>query len=513
MKPESLLGLSLELIQKVALPGAYPADARVGRFFRERRYLGSRDRRFISEAVYAWLRHSLRARALWKGWAMEHEIPLPSGEEIGRIEGDLALQLDLESAEDRAGEREDQDQDQDNGDRRSEPSSDERREAHRILRSTYVLDILSLARDGVFPWSFEETLSALGGLPIADDPLLEQVRAKVISDRFPSALPLTEDPVEQLAMECSLPRWVASRLLDKYGPTARDLGRAFLKPASVDLRVNLRLQDREKVRRGIAKETGKGVDLTPFSPLGVRLAARVNLTATTASRKNWVEVQGEGSQIVVLSTDPKPGMTVIDVCAGGGGKTLAFADILFRQQESVADVPPESRIHACEIAREKLGEIERRSRDVGLEDRIQRVHFYPSGPLPPLPQADLVFVDAPCTGVGTLRRNPELKRRYGEEDAASFARLQLSILERVTPLVKEGGRLSYVTCSFLSEECEEVAIAFESHHPEFEPSPLAWAAEHLPPGCVEGHRLRLDPLLTGTDAFFLACWIKRATPE
>ena len=496
MKPESLLGISLDLIQRLALPGRYPADARVGRFFRERRYLGSRDRRFVSQTAYAWLRHGIRARAFWRPWATSGSLDLPPDDTLRQLEADVARRGD--------GDRGDPGRNADDAQVDVPP---EPREL--VLRCAYLLDVLSLGWDGVLPWSMEETLAAAGRLAAPEDSLVANLRQRLAAEGFGLSPATPDDPVERLALECSLPSWIAARLIRRHGePEARELGRSLLESASVDLRVNTRRRARDEVRKTLEREIRQRVEPTTFSPVGLRLEGRVNLTATTASRKSWIEVQDEGSQVVVWSTEPRAGMVVIDACAGNGGKTLAFADVLYGSggEKVAGGRRSRSRLIACDIAPEKLSELERRAGDAGLAERIDIVLLEPSGPVSALPPADLVFVDAPCTGLGTLRRNPELKRRHREEDASRFAELQLSILERFAPLVKEGGRLAYATCSFLPEECEDVADAFERRHPELKRASSSWAAGTLPPRCVEGQRIRLDPLLTGTDAFFVCLW-------
>ncbi len=146
----------------------------------------------------------------------------------------------------------------------------------------------------------------------------------------------------------------------------------------------------------------------------------------------------------------------------------------------------------------------------GVEDRIRIVPISAEGPLPPdLPPADLVLIDAPCSGFGTLRRSPDLKLRYGPGDVTAFARTQRAILERFAPLVEPGGRIAYVTCSVLAEENEEVAASFGAAHPELEEWVPEWGRTHLPPECFCGAYVRLDPVRTGTDGFFLAMWRSR----
>ena len=153
----------------------------------------------------------------------------------------------------------------------------------------------------------------------------------------------------------------------------------------------------------------------------------------------------------------------------------------------------------------KLDELERRAADAGVNDWLQTVLLDPAGPLPDnLPPADVVLGDAPCSGLGTLRRNPDLKRRYDASDIERFSGQQLELLERFAPLVKPGGRLAYATCSLLKAENEVVATAFANQHPEFQPYRSHWAGKRLPPECVQGDTLHLDPLVSSTDGFFLA---------
>jgi len=499
LKPSSLLGHNLELVEIVALPGAYPADARVGRFFRERRYLGSRDRRFVGDATYGWLRQHFRARRRWRDWAAHEGISLPGDDEIASMEAAVACPPRSED---------------DNEDDNEDDAGTQRAADKVVLRTIYVLDVLALARDELFPWTFAETVDAVRGLPGLEnsDAPWNGIGEKATADDFLASTPLSENPLERFYVESSLPRWLSSRLIDELElDTAQQIAAAFLQPACVDLRVNQRLRNRQEILPKLHFETGLKVELTPYSHLGLRIGGRKNLTATTASRKNWVDVQDEGSQIAVLCADPSPGTTVIDACAGNGGKALAFADLIFPASASQEGPSlPHGRIYACDVSKDKLVELGRRASEAELMGRISLVHIYPAGPLPDeLPAADLVFVDAPCSGLGTLRRNPELKRRYGPEDVETFAALQLSILERFAPLVKPDGRLVYITCSFLRGECEDVAAAFEERRPEFQGYVSDWAKAHLPATCVEGNRIRIDPVRTATDAFFVAQW-KRA---
>ena len=461
MKPESLLGITVELLEDLSSVGRLPADARVGRFFRARRYLGSRDRRVIGDMAYAWLRHRLRAVARWDTWAA----------------------------------------------RREAPSSETLASWH--PRLSRLAETLVLAADGLFPWNSEETLDAAARLqPIegyGNDTPWETV-LQLLTESFVEDSDWPSDPMERLAAEVSLPQWAFERLRCERGEEeAVALGRALLERAPVDLRVNLRRTDRAAARDSISSQAKVKVEFTPTSPLGLRLEGRCNLTGSAASRKGWIEVADEGSQLVALCLEPEPQHVVLDACAGAGGKTLALADIML--QGVFPGTKVKGKLYACDTSRGKLQELMRRAADVELEDWIIAYEIDSQGPLPDdIPAADLVLADAPCSGLGTLRRNPDLKDRYAEADVEEFARLQLSILERCAAKVKVGGRLAYVTCSVLEAENERVVEAFGAAHPEFCEVPSAWAQTRLPMRCFFGNRIHLDPLRSGTDGFFLVQW-------
>ncbi len=468
MKQESLLGIALELIETLMAPGNYPADARLGRFYRARRFLGSRERRFLGDAAYAWLRHFPRASARVAAVSQRGELELDTGPQS------------------------------------ASPSP----------RVKALCEVLALAADGLFPWEWSDTLSAARGVvwPCAADE--RAARALIAAPRW-SECPFTDhdwpsESAERQAAEMSLPPWLAERLIRWIGAgQARELAARLAQSATVDLRVNRRVVKRETVREHLESELGIEVQLTPWSPAGLRLATRRNLTGTRASREAWVEVADEGSQIVACALDAELGMTIVEACAGAGGKTLALADTLFgdRSSDDPLGVWSRTRLIACDVLSRKLEELERRASEAGVRDMIEMRCIDPQGPLPEdVPAADLVLVDAPCSGFGTLRRNPDLKLRYQAKDVARFALLQRSILERFLPLVKPGGRLAYATCSFLHDENEAVSQAFASAHPDLMPYTSTWATKRLPAACFRDSALCLDPLRTQTDAFYLVQW-------
>ena len=464
MKPESLLGIALERIETLLEPGGFPADARMGKFFRQRRFLGSRDRRFLSEAAYAWLRHFPRARGRWEAWAARCGQPSLAS---ATAAGDRALLL---------------------------------------------LELFALASESLFPWSVDDTVAAAQRVTWENDAEKEFVTTalKQLGDVRPTFTPddWPVDVSERHAAEMSLPVWLADALRADYSAQgAETLATAVARPATVDLRVNSRLVTRANAQQSLEEELSESVELTRWSPMGLRLKSRKNLTGTRASRKGWIEVSDEGSQVVALALDVQSGMSIIDACAGAGGKTLTLADTLLGKQgtDDPLEVWNRTRIYACDVLPHKLEELSRRATDAGVEKWLETIVVEELGPLPDgLPPADVVLVDAPCSGLGTLRRNPDLKRRYGPSDIERFAGQQRELLDRFAPLVKPGGRLAYATCSLLKTENEAVADAFISQHPEFQPYRSEWASKRLPPECIQGDYLRLDPVVSSTDGFFLA---------
>jgi len=386
-------------------------------------------------------------------------------------------------------------------------------------------DLVALARDAFLPWSSTQLLEAARELPSREgieeeqqgagaqaDPLLElllehpeQAAAYLPEECWPV------DPVERLAAEMSLPPWLAGRLANEYGEeTARRLATCLLEPATLDLRVNLARVTREEALRRLSGEIGHPVSTTPWSPLGLRIGRRLNLAGTAASRSGWIEVEDEGSQVIALAVDSPRSGVIVDACAGAGGKTLALADLVLGPAARRQHAPASPLIVACDVSRSRLDKLTARAAKAGLENLLRIVCIPPEGDLPPsVPEADLILVDAPCSGLGTLRRSPDMKLRHGPEDVDRFRRLQVAILDRWAPRVRRGGRLAYATCSILRAENEEVAETFGASHPEFAVSPSEWALEHLPAGCHRQGFIHIDPLLTQTDGFFLALWRKR----
>ena len=306
----------------------------------------------------------------------------------------------------------------------------------------------------------------------------------------------------------NLPEWLATALREQVGTEFDALAASLLQPAPLDLRVNALKKKREAVLAE-CQAAGLVAEATPYSPLGIRLQGKPNLSKLPAFAGGEVEVQDEGSQLLALLLSPRRGEMVADFCAGAGGKTLALG----------AAMKNTGRLYAFDISAHRLEAIKPRLARSGLsnvhpvaiaherDERIKRL----AGKL------DRVLVDAPCSGLGTLRRSPDLKWRHTPETVAAQAELQRRILASAARLLKPGGRLVYATCSLLTQENEAVAAAFSAAHPEFLPVPVADAladghvAEAASVCTGDGGRfLRLWPHRHRTDGFYAAVWQKEA---
>jgi 16S rRNA (cytosine967-C5)-methyltransferase len=279
-------------------------------------------------------------------------------------------------------------------------------------------------------------------------------------------------------------------------------------PAGLDLRVNLLKAKRDEVLAAL-QAAGHEAQATPYSPWGIRLPGKPALHKWEAFTRGEIEVQDEGSQLLSLLTGAKRGEMVVDFCAGAGGKTLALG----------AAMRNTGRLYAFDTSGHRLAALKPRLARSGLSNLypVQIAHERDERIKRLAGKIDRVLVDAPCSGLGTLRRNPDLKWRQSPESVAELVAKQTAILSSAARLLKPGGRLVYATCSLLKAENEAVAQAFsEAQGREFEPlsvlSLLEQAkvvqAETLCAG--EPSCLRLWPHRHGSDAFFAAVWQRRS---
>ena len=290
-------------------------------------------------------------------------------------------------------------------------------------------------------------------------------------------------PVVRLALAASFPDWLAERFVSDWGDRAEALALALNQRAPMTIRANTLIASRDEVRDELAKAE-MTTSVGKWSDTALHVESRTNLFTLEAFKRGALEVQDEGSQLLAelatggLATD-KP--LVIDLCAGAGGKTLAIA----------ARLGNKGRLIASDVDERKLDELKKRARRATVST-VQALHLddgrWPKELDALRGKADVVFVDAPCSGIGALRRNPEARWRLRDADLATFAKKQREILDGAFQLCAPGGRIVYATCTFRSEENEAVVHHFTREHPEF----------------TLAHTTRLLPHRDGTDGFFAA---------
>lgn len=426
MRPASIAGHILELLI-LADRRATPVDRLVSEFFRERRYLGSKDRRGISDTLFGFIRHRRYLETLLEGFLAGHQA--------------YAL-ID---------------------------------EAPR--RYVPLLVIYSVVSPGLFP-----ALTALQG---AEGPASDTDVNLLWVPYFPELDPMSladwvrehadldfinEPPAVTLAVRYSFQDWMVAGWMERWPEKPEEvesLLRALNKPGEVSLRVNTLKSDRLSIMNRLSEE-GIETRAADYPPAALTVPKRFNQNASAAFKEGLFEVQDAGSQVVSLVCAPEPGQLVIDGCAGAGGKTLHLADLMHNK----------GAIIAIDTDRGRLRELGKRAERAGVNivESTLRKDFREKEYVG---RADMVLVDAPCSGSGTIRRNPSLKWSVSEEDVGRYASRQGDLLAGYAPLVRKGGRLIYSTCSLFKEENEDVLIRFLEKHPAFKtvavsPKPFPW---------------------------------------
>ncbi len=396
----------------------------------------------------------------------------------------------------------------------------------------------------------------IGSLSLIDGLPLDEIEDLHSGDGY-GPRPLSKQERARItAGEGDLPGWVAAGLPEfvvedfkaTFGDRWTEEARELMAPrAPIDLRVNTAKAPVETVKAELIA-AGLAPEPTPWSARGLRLSSEPppNVQALEAFKAGQIEIQDEGSQIVTwlagAGIDFTPETVVIDYCAGGGGKTLALAvqglpDADLNRAAALKPAgwsptgtdeaaaakaaPPEAgmRLIACDVVQKRLDNIRPRLQRAGVAADLRLIGQNGGGVEEFNGKADLVFVDAPCSGSGTWRRRPEDAWRLKADEIERLHALQLRILAHAAALVKPGGRLVYVTCSMLTRENEATADAFEAAHPGFQPLPVAGllaaptltdAARASLANAASGHRLRLSPASTNTDGFFAALYERRA---
>lgn len=427
----------------------HPADAAVAQFFREHRQPGSRERQALSDTVYTVLRE--QPRLAW--WARSH----PGLAEAGP-----------------------------SGKAAKSP------QPFKPVRGAGLAPALARAY---------AVLAFKGDASVLDAALTEAERVwwqqcqATRPEQAPDAPP-----------ECRhlLPAWLAEYLQAQVGEGFGALAAALNEPAPLDLRVNVLKAKRPAVLAQLA-EAGLPGQPTPHAPLGIRLQGKPSLHKLPLYTDGAIEVQDEGSQLLCLLLEAKRNDVVVDFCAGAGGKTLALGAAMRNTGRLYAFDTSAHRLEALQprLLRSGLSNVHPMAIAHERDERLGRLHG----------KIDRVLVDAPCSGLGTLRRSPDLKWRQSPDAVAGLAELQGRILASAARLLKPGGRLVYATCSLLPQENEAVAQAFAAAHPDFQAVDAATVLQRQGVAqpqalCTAGY-LRLWPHLHQTDGFFAAVWERR----
>ncbi len=305
-----------------------------------------------------------------------------------------------------------------------------------------------------------------------------------------------------LSLQAELPEWTVEKLRAQHSDTEiLALGRSMQNAAPLDLRVNTMKANRNEVLQALQAE-GKDAQATPYSPLGIRLKGKPALNKHALFLSGRFEVQDEGSQLLGMLLAPKRNDMVVDFCAGAGGKTLMLGAMMNSQ----------GRLYAWDVSEKRLTNLKPRLARSGLSNvQPQLIAHENDAKVKRLAgKIDRVLVDAPCSGLGTLRRNPDLKFRQSPQSVAELNEKQAAILNSAARLLKQGGRLVYATCSILREENQGIVEAFLAAHPDFVLVPAGEALRQQHIALEMGDYLQLTPYLHNTDGFFAAVLERRA---
>ncbi|SFB16924.1 16S rRNA (cytosine967-C5)-methyltransferase [Collimonas sp. OK607] len=332
------------------------------------------------------------------------------------------------------------------------------------------------------------SIESLGGLSDEETEWLKRV-AEINRDLMP---PL---------MRSNLPQWLFDKLVARDGEAATlELAHAMNQPAPLDLRVNSLKANREEVVTTLAEAPILCVP-TPYAPLGLRVIKKPTLQNLPLFKSGAIEVQDEGSQLLAQIVGAKRGEMVVDFCAGAGGKTLALG----------ATMRNTGRLYAFDVSEKRLAKLKPRMARSGLSNiHPVLIAHENDGKVKRLAgKIDRVLVDAPCSGLGTLRRNPDVKWRQTPEAIGEMNVKQIAILSSAARLVKSGGRLVYGTCSLLDEENEAIAAQFLASHEDFSLVPMKDVLAEQKIALEMGDYLKLLPHKHQTDGFFAAVFVRK----
>jgi len=299
-----------------------------------------------------------------------------------------------------------------------------------------------------------------------------------------------------LTVQAEFPDWLVEKLQNTLSDEQiLELGLALQKPAPLDLRVNTFLSKREEVMDALQQE-GIEAQVTPYSPCGIRLVGKPMINRHALFLSGKIEVQDEGSQLLGYLLAPKRGEMVVDFCAGAGGKALLLGALMNSK----------GRLYAFDVSEKRLSNLTPRFKRSGLSNlHVQRINDENDSKVKRLSgKIDRVLVDAPCSGIGTLRRNPDLKWRQSPQSIEELKIKQRDILASAARLLKPGGRLVYATCSFLREENQDIINSFLEKNPQFTVLNATELLSQQKIALDTGEFLQINPQQHQTDGFFAA---------
>lgn len=455
MKPSSLLGHAAELL-RIMSKNPKPGEKTAASYFRQKRYLGSTDRRIISDTVYSAYRLKILLEHLTKGHNFKSAYKFL----------DELLQIMI---------------------------------YHSIADLDFFLqddDAEILAMDSALRGTISKAqidASELNNL--AESALLELSR---IVETLKKDMCTDDEFIEASSLLYSLPEWINRMIWFDYGFERKehlDFLQSTISPAPLGIRVNM-----QKISRDEALENlrNSGFDAHPgqLSPAAITLRGRANISSHELYQAGFIEIQDEGSQMIGYAASDTDHGTALDACAGAGGKSLQLADIAGNSLK----------ITASDIEIKRLKEVAPRSKKAGLEN-IRTVHIKQGKNSPLGRNYDIVLVDAPCSGTGTIRRVPLHKYKLTKRLMDKLAARQYDILSEYSKFVKPGGSLVYATCSILRDENDRVIDSFLRNNQDFEPEPLAPVLNRhgINTEIIDDeYKLRLFPHEYGTDGFFAA---------
>lgn len=431
MRLASLIGHVAEVLDFIRA-SSNPADRIAQEFFRKRKYLGARDRRFITETLYGVIRNY----RLLQTYLSSIALPLQ----------DSSLSY----------------------------------------CTAYCLKFGGQHLDGLR--SEIDALWRMAHPDIEISEFLEKICEVTLSED------ILEDPTKRISVQNSFPDSIVLEWIDRFGENeANALCKSLNRPAPTVLRVNHLKATREECAARL-REENVATTATSISPVGLVAEKRFHAQSLRAFGEGLFEIQDEGSQIISFLVNPSPGEVVVDACAGGGGKSLHLASIM----------EDTGKVIAIDVDRSRLAGISERVKRTGL-NCIEARHTTEYPAVIHEQGADRVLVDAPCSGSGTYRRNPDAKMRFREEGIVQLNDIQRSVLEEYAKLVRPGGILVYATCSLLRSENEDVVEWFLNRHTEYS---LRSTSEALGKHSVtlnsSSDYLFLTPHLHGSDGFFAA---------